>query len=376
MDYPGPRVDFGRERRSLTARCLRRRGRPVGSLRHQVAIRGEDRCGGAADPRAGASPGLRSSPTMTRGRSALASRLGRCGTRARTRRRAAANDGSAAGCDRALRDRCLADGEPLAAAEARFRPHLADRSLPDRGRGEIGRRREFPLYRRPARRRPHRSCAGPQQWAALYALLDTLSPAELTVPARLNPLLSTGFGGNGDRQTDIEIIPTAGGPVFDPLKATEVGAVQTLDALLAAERLNRLEGQHAADASVPAPVATVRLCARRARLAKAGDEVGRRIATMSVLALARAQRDAALSPTVVDGACGPARPARRRAGAPARTGRRSRIGRTGSRRCSRTARRSTRRSPTRRGCRACRRECRSGWTRRAVGPCFPFARET
>ncbi len=94
---------------------------------------------------------------------------------------------------------------------------------------------------------------GSAQWASLYALLDTLLPAELTVPARLNPLLSSGFGGDSDRQTEIEIIPTAGGPVFDPLKATEVGAVQTLDALLAPERLNRLEGQHAADASVPAP---------------------------------------------------------------------------------------------------------------------------
>src|SRR6185437_2224832 len=94
---------------------------------------------------------------------------------------------------------------------------------------------------------------GATQWAALYALLDTLSPAELTVPARLNPLLSIPFRGDSDRQTDIEIIPTAGGPVFDPLKATEVGAVQTLDALLAPDRLNRLEGQHSTDASVPAP---------------------------------------------------------------------------------------------------------------------------
>src|SRR6185312_12497231 len=94
---------------------------------------------------------------------------------------------------------------------------------------------------------------GATQWAALYALLDTLSPAELTVPARLNPLLSIGFGGDSDRQTDIDIIPTAGGPVFDPLKATEVGAVQTLDALLAPDRLNRLEGQHSTDSSVPAP---------------------------------------------------------------------------------------------------------------------------
>ena len=138
---------------------------------------------------------------------------------------------------------------------------------------------------------------GAQQWAALYALLDTLAPAELTVPARLNPLLSSGFGGNNDRQTDIEIIPTAGGPVFDPLKATEVGAVQTLDALLAPERLNRLEGQHSADASVPSPSQLFDLLLARS-LGQSGTEVGRRIATMSILALARVQRDAALSPTV------------------------------------------------------------------------------
>ena len=138
---------------------------------------------------------------------------------------------------------------------------------------------------------------GAQQWAALYALLDTLAPAELTVPARLNPLLSSGFGGNGDRQTDIEIIPTAGGPVFDPLKATEVGAVQTLDALLAPDRLNRLEGQHSADVSVPAPSQLFDLLLARS-LGQSATEVGRRIATMTVLALARAQRDAALSPTV------------------------------------------------------------------------------
>jgi hypothetical protein len=138
---------------------------------------------------------------------------------------------------------------------------------------------------------------GNQQWGALYALLDTLAPAELTVPARLNPLLSSGFGGNDDRQTDIEIIPTAGGPVFDPLKATEVGAVQTLDALLAPARLNRLEGQHSADGSVPAPSQLFDLLLARS-LSQSGTDVGRRIATMSILALARVQRDAALSPTV------------------------------------------------------------------------------
>jgi hypothetical protein len=142
-----------------------------------------------------------------------------------------------------------------------------------------------------------RTASGQAQWAALYALMDTLSPAELTVPAHLQPLLSSGFGGNPDRQEIIEIIPTAGGPVFDPLKATEVGATQTLNALLAPARLNRLEAQHAADASVPSPSQVTELLLSRA-LSGAGGEVGRRIATTSILALARAQRDASLSPSL------------------------------------------------------------------------------
>lgn len=138
---------------------------------------------------------------------------------------------------------------------------------------------------------------GVSQWAALYALLDTLSPAGLTVPARLQPLLSSGFGGGPDRQTEIEIIPTAGGPVFDPLNATEVGALQTLNSLLAPERLNRLEIQHGADSSIPSTGQVFDLLLDRT-LAGAGTEVGRRIATTSVLALARVQRNAQLSPTV------------------------------------------------------------------------------
>ncbi|HYX47494.1 MAG TPA: zinc-dependent metalloprotease, partial [Sphingomicrobium sp.] len=138
---------------------------------------------------------------------------------------------------------------------------------------------------------------GSAQWAALYALLDTITPAELTVPPRLTPILSSGFGGDDDRQTQIEIIPTAGGPVFDPLKATEVGAVQTLDSLLDPERLDRLEGQHSADSSIPAPAQLFDLLLDRT-IAQAATEVGRRIATMTILGLARVQHDAALSPTV------------------------------------------------------------------------------
>jgi hypothetical protein len=85
--------------------------------------------------------------------------------------------------------------------------------------------------------------------------------------------------------------------VFDPLKATEVGAMQTLNSLLAPERLNRLELQHAADLSVPAPGQLFDVLLDRT-LGDAGSEVGRRIATTTILALARVQRNALLSPTV------------------------------------------------------------------------------
>jgi hypothetical protein len=128
-------------------------------------------------------------------------------------------------------------------------------------------------------------------------LLDTLRPEALEVPQRLQLLMSAGFGGSPDRQTDIEIVPTAGGPVFDPLKATEIGAVQTLNALLAPERLNRLETQHGNDASVPSPSQIFDALIDRTFFAQ-NREVGRRIATTAALALARTQRNAALSPTI------------------------------------------------------------------------------
>src|SRR6185369_9155631 len=81
------------------------------------------------------------------------------------------------------------------------------------------------------------------------------------------------------------------------LKATEVGAVQTLNVLLAPERLNRMESQHGVDPSMPAPAQMFDLLLGRS-IAEAGSDVGRRIATTTVLALARLQRDAALSSTI------------------------------------------------------------------------------
>lgn len=140
------------------------------------------------------------------------------------------------------------------------------------------------------------------QRAALEALLDTLSPGALAVPPNVLPYLSAGWSGNADRQTDIELFETAGGPVFDPLTATEVGAAVTLADLLAPERLNRLEIQNQADGAMPGAHGTIDALIERTFDFGRGEgtdaAVRRRIATTTALALARVQRDAALSPTI------------------------------------------------------------------------------
>ena len=139
------------------------------------------------------------------------------------------------------------------------------------------------------------------QREALDALLDTLSPEALNVPSNVLPYLSAAYSGSYDRQTAIEVMQTAGGPVFDPLKATEIGAIATLNNILAPERLNRLEIQHQGDAGLPSAHDVIDALIERifgfdGRRDDAG--VSRRIATTTALALARVQRDAALSPTI------------------------------------------------------------------------------
>ncbi len=160
-----------------------------------------------------------------------------------------------------------------------------------------GVRSPFALAGEAARAEP---VPGAEQRRALALLLETLAPAELTVPSRLLPMLSTGFNGNVDRQSEIEVIATAGGPVFDPLKAGEVAAVQTLNGLLDPKRLNRLELQHQGDGSIPAPHELVGalVASTLGDPRRAGDEGQRRVATTALLAIARAARDTALSPSI------------------------------------------------------------------------------
>ena len=136
-----------------------------------------------------------------------------------------------------------------------------------------------------------------RQKAALDALLETLTPAVLTVPGQLQPLLSAGWSGDNDRQTDIEVIRTAGGPVFDPFAATETAAAVTLTSLLAPNRLNRLEIQHQADPTLPSARDVIEALADRVQ-SSPSDGVQRRVATTIALWLARTQRDPGLSPTI------------------------------------------------------------------------------
>ncbi len=138
-----------------------------------------------------------------------------------------------------------------------------------------------------------------EQRRALDALFATLEPSALEVPPALLPYLSAGWSGNPDRQETIEIFRTAGGPIFDPLVASEVAAQLTLSNLLVPERLNRLEIQAQADGEwlTPADIFE-RLIQRATRNDVANQALQRRVGTVIILALARVQRDASLSPTV------------------------------------------------------------------------------
>lgn len=136
-----------------------------------------------------------------------------------------------------------------------------------------------------------------RQRAALDALLATLSPDALRVPDRLLPLLSAARNGSDNRQYDIEIFQTAGGPVFDPLVAADVAAEVTLSALLAPSRLQRLVIQHATDAHT---LGLDELLDRLEAIALAdrGDALSRRIAYRTIVTLAQVARRPGTSPEV------------------------------------------------------------------------------
>jgi len=136
-----------------------------------------------------------------------------------------------------------------------------------------------------------------RQRAALSAVLATLAPDQLRVPAGLLPLLSSPRNGSDNRQFEIELFQTAGGPVFDPLVAADVGAEIPLNALLAPARLARLDVQHAAD---PQALGVSELLDRliAAMLPDRTDTLGRRIAYRTIVTMAQVARRPGTSPEV------------------------------------------------------------------------------
>lgn len=126
-----------------------------------------------------------------------------------------------------------------------------------------------------------------EQVEALDALIGTLSPRELTVPAPLAMALSSGTSARPDAEAAPEILRGAGAAVFDPLVAAQVAAQMTLDSLLAPSRLTRLHIQHGYDAGQPGIGALLDRLAPV--IASHGDAVSRRIAQTVILAIASAR---------------------------------------------------------------------------------------
>lgn len=133
------------------------------------------------------------------------------------------------------------------------------------------------------------------QRAAIAAVMRTISPDALRLPVALPSLLSAPRNGTSNRQFDIELFETAGGPVFDPLVAADTATSMTLGTLLASKRLARMEIQHAADPAMPG--VTELLDAIEARvMTKRNDALDRRITLRAIVAMAQASRRTATPP--------------------------------------------------------------------------------
>ncbi len=90
--------------------------------------------------------------------------------------------------------------------------------------------------------------SGKSQHAALKALLLTLSPDTLTLPAKITALIPPkAYGYSRNRESFISNT----GLTFDPISAAEASAKHTLSLLLNAERLARLQQQTMLDDDIP-----------------------------------------------------------------------------------------------------------------------------
>lgn len=191
----------------------------------------------------------------------------------------------------------LSPGEPVANLRRRFVPiWLLHRYQLVAAAKQVG-GLEFEYAINGGGREEARAVPVDRQRAALAAILATLRPEAQRVPNRLLPLLSTAQNGSSDRQYDVEIFATAGGPVFDPLVAADVSTQLTVQTLLFPHRLSRLVIQHQADpTSLGLEEALSELT--DVALASTGDDLGRRIATRTLITMAQIAERPDASPEV------------------------------------------------------------------------------
>ncbi|WP_404478214.1 zinc-dependent metalloprotease [Novosphingobium sp. BL-52-GroH] len=130
-----------------------------------------------------------------------------------------------------------------------------------------------------------------EQLAAIDAMVATLSTGELTVPADLAMMLSSGTSARTDAEAAPEVLLGAGSAVFDPLVAAQVAAQVTLDSLLAPARLTRLHIQHGYDPAQPGVITL--LDKLQPTIAAHDQAIARRVAQTTLLAIASAARDPA-----------------------------------------------------------------------------------
>ena len=137
----------------------------------------------------------------------------------------------------------------------------------------------------------------PAQRAAIAAVLDTIAPAQLSIPARLTPLLSAPRNGSGNLQFDVEVFRGAGGPAFDPLVAADVAVEIALNTLLAPSRLQRLDAQHAADSARPGVAELLDTVEARIMVPRT-TALARRVIWRAAVTMAQTARNASTPPEV------------------------------------------------------------------------------
>ena len=130
-----------------------------------------------------------------------------------------------------------------------------------------------------------------EQIAAIDAMVASLSERELSVPAALSMMLSSGTSARRDAEVEPELFLGAGSAVFDPLVAAQIAAQVTLDSLLAPPRLTRLHIQHGYDPAQPGVMAL--LDKLRPVIGAHDRAVARRVSQTTLLAIAAASRDPA-----------------------------------------------------------------------------------